>query len=151
MQMNGLNGLITIAKYWKSWSDPRLVVLVLDNRDLNMVTWEQRIMEGDPKYEPSQDLPEFPYAGFAELIGLRGIRVDKPGDVASAWDEAFSSDRPVVIDAKTDANVPPLPPHVDSKQVKAYIEALLKRDPDAFAVVKASVKEAWAALLPAER
>ena len=151
MQMNGLNGLITIAKYWKTWKDPRLVVLVLENRDLNMVTWEQRVMEGDPKYEPSQDLPAFPYAGLAELIGLRGIRVDKPGDIASGWDEAFSSDRPVVIDARTDPNVPPLPPHVSAKEVKAYISALWKRDPDAFATVKAAMKETWASLVPADR
>src|SRR5206468_13136204 len=121
MQMNGVNGLITIAKYWKRWSDPRLVVLVLDNRDLNMVTWEQRIMEGDPKYEPSQDVPEFPYASFAELIGLTGIKVGKPSEVAAALDAAFASDRPAVLDVRVDANVPPLPPHVTMKEAKAYV------------------------------
>jgi pyruvate dehydrogenase (quinone) len=148
MQMNGVNGLITIAKYWKRWSDPRLVILVLDNRDLNMVTWEQRILEGDPKYDPSQDLPDFPYAAFAELIGLRGIKVSTPPEVAGAWDEAFAADRPVVMDVRVDANVPPLPPHVTMKQAKAYVSALLKRDPESLAIVKASAKEVWASLVP---
>src|SRR5215204_6775074 len=88
MQMNGINELITIAKYWRRWSDPRLVVLVLNNRDLNQVTWEQRALEGDPKYEASQDIPDFPYARYAELVGLKGIRISDPGDVGAAWDEA---------------------------------------------------------------
>ena len=94
MQMLGNNGLITISKYWKEWSDPRLVILVLNNRDLNQVTWEQRAMAGDPKYEASQDIPDFPFARYAELLGLRGIFVDKPEQIGEAWDQAFASDRP---------------------------------------------------------
>src|ERR671923_40954 len=99
MQMNGINELITIAKYHHRWSDQRLIVLVLNNRDLNQVTWEQRAMSGDPKFEGSQDLPDFPYASYAELIGLKGIRVDSPEQVGSAWDEALNADRPVVYEA----------------------------------------------------
>ena len=94
MQMNGNGELVTIAKYWQRWSDPRLIVLVLHNNDLNQVTWEQRAMEGDPKYEASQQLPDFPYARYAELIGLTGIRVDDPDDIADAWEQAFAADRP---------------------------------------------------------
>jgi pyruvate dehydrogenase (quinone) len=151
MQMNGLNGLITIAKYWKRWSDPRLVVMVLNNHDLNQVTWEQRVMEGDPKFEPSQDVPDFPYASFAELIGLRGIAVSRPEQVATAWEQAFAADRPVVLDVLVDPNVPPLPPHITMKQAKEYVRALLKRDPDAIEIVKASAKEVWASLVPAHK
>jgi len=151
MQMNGMNGLITIAKYWKRWSDPRLVVMVLNNRDLNQVTWEQRVMEGDPKYEPSQDVPDFPYASFAELIGLRGIAVDRPEQVAAAWDQAFAADKPVVLDMRVDPNVPPLPPHITMKQAKAYVTALFKRDPEAIEIVKASAKEVWASIAPAAK
>ena len=90
MQMNGMNELITIGKYWQRWSDPRLIVMVLNNRDLNQVTWEQRATEGDPKFDASQDLPDFPYASYAELIGLHGIRVDQPEILAAAWDFARS-------------------------------------------------------------
>jgi len=151
MQMNGINGLITIAKYWTRWSDPRLVVMVLNNRDLNQVTWEQRVMEGDPKYEPSQDVPDFPYAAFADLIGLRGIAVDRPDRVGPAWDEAFAADRPVVLDMRVDPNVPPLPPHITMKEAKAYVMALFKRDPDAIEIVKASAKEVWASIAPASK
>ena len=151
MQMNGINGLITIAKYWKRWTDPRLVVMVLNNRDLNQVTWEQRVMEGDPKYAPSQDVPDFPYARYAELLGLGGIRVDKPEQLGPAWDSAFSAARPTLIEVMADPNVPPIPPHVSSKQAKAYVEALLKGDPDALGIVKASAKEVWASLVPARK
>ena len=89
-QMNGMNEMITVAKYWKEWSDPRLIVCVLKNRDLNMVTWEQRIMAGDPKFEASQVMPDFPYADYAKSLGLMGIRIEKPDRIASAWDEALS-------------------------------------------------------------
>ncbi len=102
-----MNGLITISKYWKRWADPRLIVLVLNNRDLNQVTWELRAMSGDPKFESSQDVPDFPYAKYAELLGLKGIFVNDPDKVGSAWDEAFAADRPVVLEAYTDPDVPP--------------------------------------------
>jgi pyruvate dehydrogenase (quinone) len=124
MQMNGLNELMTVAKYWRRWSDPRLVVLVLNNRDLNLVTWEQRALQGDPRYEVSQDLPDFPYARYAELLGLNGIRVDRPEDVGGAWDEAFSAERPTVLEAITDPEVPPLPPHITLDEAKAMMTAL---------------------------
>ena len=151
MQMNGINGLITIAKYWKRWSDPRLVVMVLNNRDLNQVTWEQRVMEGDPKYAPSQDVPDFPYARYAELLGLGGIRVDKPEQLGAAWEVAFAADRPTLIEVIADPNVPPIPPHISTKQAKAYVEALLKGDANAVGIVKASAKEVWASLVPARK
>jgi pyruvate dehydrogenase (quinone) len=131
MQMNNMAELITIAKYYKQWPDPRFVVLVLNNRDLNQVTWEMRAMEGDPKFDASQSLPEVSYAAFAELIGLRGIPVDKPKQVGKAWDDALNSDRPVVIDVQVDPEVPPLPPHVTLEQAKLFTESILKGDPAA--------------------
>jgi pyruvate dehydrogenase (quinone) len=148
MQMLGNNELITISKYWKEWKDPRLIVLVLNNRDLNQVTWEQRALAGDPKYEASQDLPDFPYARYAELLGLRGIRVDKPRDIGPAWDEALSADRPVVYEAYTDPNVPTLPPHIPFKMAVAYSSALLKGDPEEGGMLKQTIKDATAAILP---
>ena len=143
-QMNGMNEMITIAKYWRRWSDPRLVIMVLNNRDLNQVTWEQRVMEGDPKYDASQELPDYPYARYAEGAGLRGIRVDRPDDIGPAWDAALSGDRPTVLDIYTDPDVPPLPPHVSFKQARQFAESLLKRDPDTMGVIRASLKEIFA-------
>jgi pyruvate dehydrogenase (quinone) len=148
MQMNGLNVLITVSKYWKEWSDPRWICLVLNNRDLNQVTWEQRIMAGDIKFEASQDLPDFPYARFAESIGLRGIRVDDPSELASAWDQAFTSDRPVVFEAITDPDVPTLPPHITLQQAKNFTMSLLKGDPDEGGIVKQAVKGLVDSILP---
>jgi pyruvate dehydrogenase (quinone) len=148
MQMNGINELITIGKYWQRWSDPRLVVLVLHNGDLNQVTWEQRAMEGDPRYDASQDIPEFPYARYAELIGLKGVRVDHPDDVAAAWDDALAADRPTVLEALTDPSVPPLPPHITLKQAKAMMLALAKDDPDRAGIVDQSLKGKLAEFLP---
>jgi pyruvate dehydrogenase (quinone) len=144
MQMNGISGLVTAAKYWKRWSNPALVFMVLNNGDLNQVTWEQRAMEGDPKFSGSQDVPDFPYARYAEMLGLHGIRCERGEDVGRAWDEALASSRPVVLEMVTDPNVPPLPPHITVKQAKSYLEALIKGDPDAIEVIKASAKQMWA-------
>ena len=130
MQMIGNAGLIDVAKHWRKWSDPRLVVLVLNNRDLNYVTWEQRVMEGEPKFAASQDLPDFSYARYAELLGLRGIRVDAPDGVAAAWDEALNTDRPVVIEAVVNADIPTVPPTLKPEQARK-LEQALAEDPDA--------------------
>jgi pyruvate dehydrogenase (quinone) len=146
MQMLGLNALVTIAHRWKQWRDPRLAVMVLHNSDLNMVTWEQRVSAGDPKFSASQDLPAFPYAEYARMLGLGGIRVDRPEAVGPAWDQALSADRPVLLEMVTDPNVPPLPPHVSLKQMRHYAKALLHGDPDAKQVVMASMREAWDSL-----
>jgi pyruvate dehydrogenase (quinone) len=148
MQMNGINELITIAKYRDRWPDQRLIVLVLNNRDLNQVTWEQRAMSGDPKFEGSQELPDFPYARYAEMLGLKGIRVDQPEQVGPAWDEALHADRPVVYEAVTDPEVPPLPPHITIEQAKALSSALLSGDPNAGQIVRQSFKQKLEEFLP---
>ena len=131
MQMSGVSGLIDVAKYWRRWRDPRLVVFVLNNRDLNYVTWEQRVMEGDPKFERSQSLPDLNYARYAELLGLRGIRIDSPSLVGSALDEALHADRPTVIDVVVNADVPTVPPMLRKQQAEHLAKALAEGDPDA--------------------
>jgi pyruvate dehydrogenase (quinone) len=148
MQMNGISGLITISKVWREWKDPRLTVMVLNNGDLNQVTWEQRAMQGDPKFAASQNVPDFPYAAYADLIGLRGIRVNRADEIGRAWDLALSSSMPTVVEMVTDPDVPPLPPHISSTQTKAYISSLLNRDPDAIGIIKQSAKEVWDSLFP---
>ena len=148
MQMNGINELITVAKYWKRWSDPRIIFLVLNNRDLNQVSWEMRIENGDPKFDASQDLPDFPYARYAELLGFKGIRVDKPEQIGAAWDAALSADRPVVLEAITDPDVAILPPHISYDQAKNFLAALIKGDPDETGIMTASFKEVFAERFP---
>jgi len=150
VQMNGLNELITVAKYWKKWSDPRIIFLVLNNRDLNQVTWEMRIEEGNPKLPATQDLPDFPYARFADSIGLKGIRVDRPEDVGRAWDEALSANSPVVFEAYTSGDVPTIPPHISFEQAKAYMSALVKGDPDEGGIIKQSVKSMVGGIFPSK-
>jgi pyruvate dehydrogenase (quinone) len=151
MQMNGINALITIAGLWRKWKDPRLTIGVLNNGDLNMVTWEQRGMAGDPRYAPSQDLPEFPYAEYARLLGLGGVRVERSEDIGPAWDQALAADRPTLLEFVTDPSVPITPPHVTASQVKAFMSAVLHGDSEATRMIIASVKETWASLFPAER
>jgi pyruvate dehydrogenase (quinone) len=146
-QMNGMNELITIAKYRARWSDPRLIVLVLNNHDLNQVTWEQRALEGDPKYVASQVLPDFPYARYAELLGFKGIRVDDPDSVGDAWDEALAADRPVLYEAVTDPEVPPLPPHITFQQARHYMTAMAG-DPDRGGMLKESLKQKLEEFIP---
>lgn len=147
MQMNGMNVLITVSKYWKRWADPRLVVLVLNNRDLNQVTWEQRAMAGDPKFIASQSLPDLPYHKYAELLGLKGIFVDRPDRIATAWDKAFAADRPVVVEFYTDPNVPPLPPHITLGQAQALFSSMFG-EPELGSVLKNTARELMASLLP---
>ena len=125
--------------------------MVLNNGDLNMVTWEQRSSEGDPKFEGSQDLPTFPYAQYGRLLGLGGVRVEKPIDIAAAWDEALKFDRPMVLEMVTDPTVPPAPPHITAKQLRHYASALLQGDPQALQIVKSSAREWWEGLMPGKK
>ena len=148
MQMNGINELITVAKYWQRWSDPRLIVLVLNNRDLNMVTWEQRALEGDPKFEASQDIPDFPYARYAELVGLKGVRVDSPEEIGDAWDEVLAADRPAILEAVTDPEVPPLPPHITFEQARHFVLAVARGDTGRRAFIEQSLKAKLKEFLP---
>ena len=147
MQMNGLNVMITISKYWKQWSNPRLIVLVLNNRDLNQVTWEERIQLGAGKTESTQSIPDFPYHKYAELIGLKGIFVDNPDRVGPAWDEALAADRPVILEAYTDPNVPPLPPHITLKDARNFV-SMVPSEPELGSVLRNSAKELLASVLP---
>ncbi len=150
MQMNGMAELITVAKYCRKWSNPRFVVLVLNNRDLNQVTWEQRAQAGDPKFMGSQSIPDVSYARFADLIGLKGLFVDNPDNVGRVWDEALAADRPVVVEAYTDPNVPPLPPHITLAQARAFAGSLYG-DPERGSVIKDTAKEMFSTLLPGRR
>ncbi|MGA8497983.1 MAG: thiamine pyrophosphate-requiring protein [Xanthobacteraceae bacterium] len=148
MQMNNMAELITIAKYWRQWSDHRCIVCVFNNEDLNQVTWEQRVMEGDPKFNASQQIPNVPYHSFAELIGLKGIYVDRDDAVGAAWDEALAADRPVVLEVKTDPEVPPLPPHITLEQAKHFTAALIEGDPHERSVIVETAKQVLASIIP---
>ncbi|MFP5313442.1 MAG: thiamine pyrophosphate-dependent enzyme, partial [Actinomycetes bacterium] len=148
MQMNGLAELITIKHYWREWDDPRLVVAVLHNNDLNQVTWEMRAMGGVPVFRESQALPDVDYAGFAENLGLQGIHVDNPDDVGPAWEKALAADRPTLLDVRTDPNIPPIPPHATFEQARKTAEAMIKGDDSAWGVVKEGVKTKIQEFLP---
>nr|WP_283945970.1 thiamine pyrophosphate-requiring protein [Kosakonia sp. R1.Fl] len=135
MQMNNMAELITIQKYWQQWQDPRLIICVFNNQDLNQVTWEQRVMEGDPRFEATQQLPDVRYADFAKSLGLQGIFVDTPEALSGAWQQALQADRPVVLEVKTDPEVAPLPPHITFKQAKAFMASMVKGDRGAVQVL----------------
>jgi pyruvate dehydrogenase (quinone) len=147
MQMNGLNVMITISKYWKQWPDPRLIVMVLNNRDLNQVTWEERIQLGEGKTESTQSIPDFPYHKYAELLGLKGIFVSDPEKLGMAWDEALASDRPVILECYTDPNVPPLPPHITLKDARNFM-AMTASEPELGSVLKGSARQLLTSILP---
>ncbi|HTX03530.1 MAG TPA: thiamine pyrophosphate-requiring protein [Candidatus Acidoferrales bacterium] len=151
MQMNGLNELITIEKYWRRWEDPRIIIFVANNRDLNQVTWEMRIETGDPKYRVSQELPDFPYATYAESLGFLGIRVDQQRSIGDAWERALAADRPVLLEALTDPAISLLPPHITFEQAKSLASALRKGDPEEVPVIVDQIKQLAAGLLPPKR
>jgi len=148
MQMNGMAELVTIAKYWRRWTDPRLIVMALNNRDLAYVTWEERVQAGDPKFEASQALPDVPYAEFAKLIGLDGLRVEDSEQVGPAWSRALAADRPFVLDMVTDPNVPPLPPHITLKQARNFMSAMVGGEPEIGSVLANTAREMIGSLLP---
>jgi pyruvate dehydrogenase (quinone) len=148
MQMNGLAELITVKHYWQQWSDPRLIVAVLHNDDLNQVTWEMRAMEGAPKFAESQTLPNVDYAAFATSLGLQGISIDKPGDLGSAWERALASDRPTVLDVRTDPSIPPIPPHATFEQAKDTARAILEGDENRRSVIMEGIKTKVQEFLP---
>jgi pyruvate dehydrogenase (quinone) len=148
MQMNGMAELITIKHYWQQWADPRLVVAILHNNDLNQVTWEMRAMAGSPKFAESQTLPDVDYAAFASSLGLHGIAVDKPDDLRTAWTNALSADRPTVLDVRVDPDVPPIPPHATYDQMKDAAKALLHGDENRWGVVREGIKTKAQEFLP---
>ena len=151
MQMNNMAELITVAKYWKSWADPRWICVVLNNQDLNQVTWEQRVMEGDPKFVASQQIPDVPYHRFAELIGLAGLFVDDADALGAAWDEALAAARPVVIEVKTDPEVPPLPPHITLDQARHFAHTLMEGDPAEGGVLANTARQVLSSVLPGKK
>ncbi|MFF4897949.1 thiamine pyrophosphate-requiring protein [Streptomyces sp. NPDC001068] len=148
MQMNGMAELITVARYWQEWADPRLIVAVFNNRDLNQVTWEMRAMQGAPQFLPSQSLPDVRYADFARSLGLDGMRIEQPEGVAGAWEAALAADRPCVLDFVTDPAVPPIPPHATLDQIEAAASAVLKGDSDRAGMVRQGLKAKVQEFLP---
>jgi pyruvate dehydrogenase (quinone) len=143
MQMLGITDLITVAKYWRQWRDPRLVVCVLSNGDLNQVTWELRAMAGSPRVAKTQDVPRMSFAAYAELLGLKGITVSRPEEVGAAWDEALRCDRPCLIDAQVDPDVPTLPPHITIAEAKSFAETLAKGDSEAAGIITQTIKRVF--------
>jgi pyruvate dehydrogenase (quinone) len=151
MQMNGMAELITIGKYWRQWSDPRLIIAVLHNNDLNQVTWEMRAMENSPKFAASQSLPDVDYAGFAASLGLHGHNIDDPGVLGEAWEGALAADRPTVLDVRCDPDVPPIPPHATYDQAKSLAHAVIGGDEDARGFIKQGVKQKVQQYFPGEK
>jgi pyruvate dehydrogenase (quinone) len=141
MQMNNMAELITVAKYWKDWKTPTWVCCVFNNADLNQVTWEQRVMMGNPRYDATQQIPDVPYHKYAELIGLKGVFVHDPDALEGAWHEALNADRPVVLNVKTDPEVPPLPPHISFDQARNLARAMLKGDSRRDEAISGSVRQ----------
>jgi pyruvate dehydrogenase (quinone) len=146
MQMNGLNVMITVSKYWRRWSSPRFILMVLNNEDLNQVTWEERVQLGNGKTPLTQTIPNFPYHEYAELLGLKGIYCDNPEGIGAAWDQALASDCPVIMNMKADPNVPPLPPHITLKDAKHFM-TMMPDEPELASVIKNSANQMFAGLL----
>ncbi|NLU77674.1 thiamine pyrophosphate-requiring protein [Micromonospora sp. HNM0581] len=148
MQMNGVNELITVAKYWQGWTDPRFVVLVLNNRQLAFVSWEQRSTEGTPMFPDSQQVPDIAYHRWAEVLGLRGELVDRPDQVADVWDRALRADRPTVINALVDPAELMMPPHFTAEQARNTAAAVLRGDSDRAGIIRRSVPSVVATYRP---
>ena len=152
MQMNGLAELITVARYWQEWSDPRLVVAVLHNNDLNQVTWEMRAMAGAPKFAESQTLPDVSYAGVRRHLRPPGHRGPRSGRDRPGLGEGVRR-RPARRSSTCtrDPDVPPIPPHATFEQVKRPAKAMLRGDEDAPGVVRTGIKQKVQEFLPGRK
>jgi pyruvate dehydrogenase (quinone) len=148
MQMNGMAELITIKRYWSEWKDPRLIIAILHNNDLNQVTWEMRAMAGAPKFAESQNLPDIDFAAFAASLGLNAMTIKDPEELSDAWRNALSADRPTVLDVHTDPDMPPIPPHATWEQFKSATTAVLSGDEDRVGFVKVGLKTKAQEFLP---
>lgn len=148
MQMNGMAELITIKRYWQEWGDPRLIVAILHNNDLNQVTWEMRAMANSPKFAESQNLPDIDFAGFAASLGLNAMAIKDPEELSDAWRSALSADRPTVLDVYTDPDMPPIPPHATWDQFKSATTAVLSGDEDRVGFIKVGLKTKAQEFLP---
>jgi len=151
MQMNGMAELITIARYWQEWSDPRLIIAILHNNDLNQVTWEMRAMSGAPKFVESQKLPSVDFAGFARSLGLNGQEIRDPASIGPAWDAAFGADRPTVLDVHVDPNIPPIPPHATLEQMMDAAKAMAKGDENLWGVLREGIKTKAREIFPGDQ
>jgi len=151
MQMNGLAELLTIARYAERWTDPRCIVCVLHNNDLNQVTWELRAMGGAPKFEESQRLPDVSYADFARGLGFEAVTVTRPEELGPAWDSALAAGGPALLDVHCDPEVPPIPPHATFEQAESVVQAVLKGDPDALHLAVQGAKTKLREMLPGRR
>jgi pyruvate dehydrogenase (quinone) len=146
MQMNGINELITLRHYAHRWSDPRIIFIVANNRDLNQVTWEMREESGAPDFPASQHLPDVSTAAFARLLGFEGMRVEHIEELVPALDAAFAARGPVVVEVLTDPNISMFPPNITSEQIISFGKAMLKGDPEGATVFAQSVKEVLAGM-----
>ena len=146
MQMNGLNEMITVGKYWKEWADPRFIIMVLNNQDLNQVTWEERVMLGEGRTPSTQSVPDFPYAKYAELVGLNGFYCDEPERIADTWRAALASDRPCIVEFRADPDVPPLPPHITLKDARNFM-TMMRDEPNLGSVIANSARQLFARVL----
>lgn len=148
MQMNNMAELITVSKYWQRWSSPKWICCVWNNEDLNQVTWEQRVMEGNPRFDATQQIPDVPYHKFAELIGMKGIFCDDLDHVGAAWEEALAADLPVVLEFKTDPDVPPLPSHITLAEAKKFATTIIKGDSREGSMIAGAVRQVLSGVLP---
>lgn len=151
MQMNNMAELITVQKYWRDWTSPTWICCVFNNEDLNQVTWEQRVMLGEPRFDATQLIPNVPYAKFAESIGLNAIYVDDPEQLGAAWDTALAADRPTLIEVKTDPEVPPLPPHISFEQAGKFMRTMVKGDAGGAHLIAESARQVLSGVLPGDK
>jgi pyruvate dehydrogenase (quinone) len=91
-------------------------------------------------YPPTQRIPDFPAARYAELLGLHGIRVERPELLAAAWDEVLTAGAPAVLEVVVDPEIPPLPPHITGEQMQKMAKAMVKGDPEAVGVMEKSLR-----------
>lgn len=107
-QAGGLSELATVRRHLDRLADlPPLVFCVLNNGDLNRLTWQRRAAAGDPLIPLSADVPALPYAEWARLAGIPAVRCERPRHVASVWADVLALRGPVVVEFVVDGEIAP--------------------------------------------
>jgi len=98
--------LATIKEY-----DIPIVVCVLDNRYLGMVAqWQKLFYDGRISHTRLGDVPDF--VKLAEAFGVKGEKVERPGEMKETLKNALNSGEPTIIDVIIDPDeiLPMVPP-----------------------------------------
>jgi pyruvate dehydrogenase (quinone) len=103
-------------------------IVISNNNALGQILWEQMIL-GYPEHGVRHPEPFVDYAALATANGALGIKVERPGDLRAAVQQALSHNGPALVDVNVNPDEPPMPGKVEYEQARKFAEAFIKGQP----------------------